>query len=167
MIRDDGRLVVATVLPGDPTPWERQRATVRNGKVIHFTSREQRAAQAHLAEQLRAACRYPETSFDLAVDLTFRRATKARVDIDNLEKQILDAAKDELWKDDAQIVDLHARKILGCGSSASTAISVSRVLRHDPAPTVDNVTELLADLVGDGALERFVDDAGRECYTRV
>jgi Holliday junction resolvase RusA-like endonuclease len=45
---------------------------------------------------------------DLRVRLTFRTKTRQRKDIDNLAKSVLDACNGVVWKDDQQVVDLHA-----------------------------------------------------------
>ena len=50
----------------------------------------------------------------LLMTLDFYRRTRHRVDIDNLEKTVLDAGNGVAWLDDSQIIDLHSRKFLGC-----------------------------------------------------
>jgi Holliday junction resolvase RusA-like endonuclease len=42
-----------------------------------------------------------------------REYPNVRPDLDNFVKAIFDAANEVLWKDDAQVVDLHAFKVYG------------------------------------------------------
>lgn len=50
------------------------------------------------------------------VSITFFRATKHRADLDNMIKSVLDACTAAgLWKDDSQVVEIHAKKYIGVG----------------------------------------------------
>ncbi len=50
----------------------------------------------------------------IIIVLDFYRKNHRRVDLDNLEKTVLDAGNGVVWEDDAQIIDMHSRKFLGC-----------------------------------------------------
>ena len=49
----------------------------------------------------------------ISITLDFYRSTHRRVDLDNLEKTVLDAGGGVVWLDDSQIVEMHSRKVLG------------------------------------------------------
>lgn len=91
---------------GNPRPWSRPRARILGGRIVSYTDAETLRDQERIAWQLR-----PLGSYDgpviLAV-IAYRR-TRQRVDVDNLAKQVLDAAtKSQLWKDDSQVEALAA-----------------------------------------------------------
>ncbi len=50
----------------------------------------------------------------IIIVLNFYRKNRRRVDLDNLEKTVLDAGGGVVWEDDSQIIDMHSRKFLGC-----------------------------------------------------
>lgn len=124
---DDGRLVVLVRIPGDPHPAERPRFARSTGHTYVPTTTTKAVKAVRSA--LREACPLPERNLDLRVWLTFRRAGRARTDVDNLAKTVLDAAKGAVWNDDAQVVELHVRKVVGVGAArAETVVKVERVV---------------------------------------
>ena len=46
--------------------------------------------------------------------LDFYRKNHRRVDLDNLEKTVMDAGTGVVWEDDSQVFDKHGRRFLGC-----------------------------------------------------
>lgn len=121
----DGRLVMRATIPGDPWPAERPRFNRSTGTAYVPSSTTK--AVRELRKVLKSQCPIAETSLDVEVWLTFRRASRVRVDVDNLAKTIMDAATGVVWKDDAQVAALHVVKVLGCRAEASTSIEVARV----------------------------------------
>lgn len=110
----------AVTIPGPPTSWKRARLGEK-GSRARFTPAKMKQAKARARAAIHAARqtldvatgeRWPidET---YAVELAFfrRRIPKARPDLDNLVKLILDAANGVLWADDSQVVHLEAEKI--------------------------------------------------------
>jgi Holliday junction resolvase RusA-like endonuclease len=60
------------------------------------------------------------------VTMEFYCATRHRRDIDNLVKTVLDGFNGVVWKDDAQVMEITARKFLGV-NPARTEIVIARV----------------------------------------
>lgn len=129
----DGRLVVRATIPGDPWPAERPRFNRTTG-TAYVPSDTTKAVRA-LRKALAPLCPIPETSLDVEVWLTFRRATRIGVDVDNLAKTVLDACTGVVWKDDRQVAACHLVKVLGCRGDASTTIEVHRLT----TPEVDRM----------------------------
>ncbi|KKL26395.1 hypothetical protein LCGC14_2395750 [marine sediment metagenome] len=98
-------------LPGDPVPAPRPRFG-QGGTYMpeRYTDYKLGLAWAFKAEMGRKKpMRGP-----LIIVLNFYRKTRGKVDIDNLEKTVLDAGNGVVWEDDSQIVEMHSRKVLGC-----------------------------------------------------
>lgn len=94
-----------------------------NGKVVYYTPKETKAAEAAVAEAWSKA--YGSQKFDdgpLGVALTFTPEgvevsvyrvdwdSKLRGDIDNYAKTVLDGLNKVAWGDDKQIVELRVEK---------------------------------------------------------
>lgn len=101
------------IVPGNPKPKERPRF----GRGRGYTTEATRAAEARVASSftdnmgIRHTIESPVTG-PLRVRLRFFRDSMHRVDIDNLEKLVLDSLNKLAWKDDSQIVSLISSKHL-------------------------------------------------------
>lgn len=101
------------VVPGTPATWK--RAVPHKGRML--TSKRMRAAKERIA--VRAVLAARAAGWDLiadgaiAVDIIAhrRRIATATPDGDNIGKCVLDALNGNVWKDDAQVVDLRVRKV--------------------------------------------------------
>ena len=102
---------------GEPKPKERPRFS--GGRVL--SSKAQKVDQKRLREALAPAF-LKKLDGTVAVACLFYRSTQRHVDIDNLIKQVFDAANGIIWHDDAQVtaciktleVDReHPRTVLG------------------------------------------------------
>jgi Holliday junction resolvase RusA-like endonuclease len=101
------------VIPGEPPSKGRPRATIRNGRIQTYTPAETRKAETRLAWQLK---RLGHHTGPVALALVFYRSTRRRVDLDNLQKAVLDAATTAgTWDDDSQVK------------------AMASLLMHDPA----------------------------------
>lgn len=90
----------------EPKPKERPR--VVNGHT--FTPKATLAFEKEVGFHLRRAMTVKKPSLaEVKVVLILYLSHKRRCDIDNLIKAILDSANGIVWKDDAQVVELHAR----------------------------------------------------------
>jgi len=100
---------VKFIVAGAPVPKQRPRFNTKTGKV--YTPRKTKTAEDHIAWEYRASSGdYPliDDALDLSVAISFFLAKGQRADIDNLTKTVLDALNGIAWKDDAQVVELHA-----------------------------------------------------------
>lgn len=95
----DPESLTLLVVEGEPRSKARPRFS---GKGHAYTPTKQREAEAALSWRFRAAIRDPLDG-NLAVVCLFFRRTHGRVDVDNMLKQVLDAANGICWKDDMQV----------------------------------------------------------------
>lgn len=112
-------------LPWEPVAKARPRVVrARNGRSLTFTPEKTESAEHMLRVLLRQKrAQLFEREAPLSVDATFyvRRPQappkhghpSRRPDIENYAKLLLDAGNGILWVDDAQVVELHARKTYG------------------------------------------------------
>lgn len=96
--------------PGDPAPAPRPRF----GQGGTYMPRRYMGYKEALAWAFKAKVKTPLAG-PLKITLEFHRENHRRVDIDNLEKTVLDAGNGIAWEDDSQFMEMHSRKILGCG----------------------------------------------------
>jgi Holliday junction resolvase RusA-like endonuclease len=86
------------------------------GAVFSFDLKGSRAQGRAFREDavrlIRSSVAKPVTG-RLAVAITLCEPDRRRRDIDNYVKLLFDAANGLLWRDDAQVVDLHANKRYG------------------------------------------------------
>jgi Holliday junction resolvase RusA-like endonuclease len=100
----DPRIVV---IPGEPPSKARPRAQIRHKRTgdayVHtYTPTETIKGEERIAWQLRPLGQHPAGAIALAA--IFYRSTARRVDLDNLQKTLLDAAtKAHTWHDDSQV----------------------------------------------------------------
>ena len=112
-------------LQGEPTTKARPRV-VKSGA---YTPRRTAESEEAIRWQLLAAGCQPDADHLLRIELGFRSSTGQRRDLDNLVKLVLDACNGFVWRDDFQIVDLHAtveRRSINPG----TSIRVTRIGRY-------------------------------------
>lgn len=85
-------------VPGAPVPWPRTGTRPDGG---HYVPTAARDARDVLAARFATI---PTLRGNVALGLFFALATRRRIDVDNLEKLVLDAGNDgALWLDDAQV----------------------------------------------------------------
>ena len=101
------RSISFTIL-GDPVPAPRPRVTEHGT----YMPKEYVAHKDGLGWRFKERVKRPEPG-PLVVTLEFHRKNRRKVDLDNLEKTILDAGNGILWKDDSQIMEMHSKKVLG------------------------------------------------------
>ena len=103
--------IITLTFDGDPIPAPRPRfgqgATYMPPR---YTAYKEALAWAFKAKMGR---RNPMRGSIILV-LYFHRKNHLRVDLDNLEKTVLDAGGGVVWEDDSQIVDMCSSKFLGC-----------------------------------------------------
>lgn len=99
------KLLVSIVLTGEPKSKARPRVGFGRG----YTPQTTRTAETDIGWQLRTVIRRPNETDDLAVTLRFFSGTRRRTDLDNLVKLVLDACNGIVWRDDSQVVQLHAQ----------------------------------------------------------
>ena len=97
------------VIPGNPRPKGRPRFTTGPGHA--YTDGATQAAEESIRWQLRSLRGEKYTGL-LSVSLHFYRDNHRRVDIDNLQKLVLDACNGYLWDDDSQIAILFSAKLV-------------------------------------------------------
>lgn len=90
----------------EPYPWPRSRIS-RSGRL--YLPRPYLAYRDLVAMHLRAGYRGEPELGPVRLVLGFYRSTKRKADVDNLAKTILDAGTAIVWKDDSQILELHAQ----------------------------------------------------------
>ena len=101
--------------PGEPVAKQRPRVT-RGGASgpRTYTPNKTLIAERQVAWTFRHF--YPsvlvDDDHDFKVTLEFYIGSKRRIDIDNLVKTILDGLNGVVWKDDSQVTDLRAQKVL-------------------------------------------------------
>lgn len=96
---------VELTIAGNPYSKARPRVTSRGT----YTPAAQKANADALAWDIRIACQHRPFTGNVAVDLTFYRRNRQRIDLDNLIKQVLDAANGVAWLDDSQVTAITAK----------------------------------------------------------
>lgn len=87
------------LIEGEP----RSKARPRFSKSGHaYNSQKQRDHELRLKQQMQIA-RPSKIEGNIAIACIFYRSSKGRIDIDNLLKQVLDAATGIIWTDDMQV----------------------------------------------------------------
>lgn len=95
----DASELVTLSIPGEPRPKERPRF----GKGRVFSSKSQKDDQDRLRGYFAEAFGRWPIGGTVAVACLFYRSSQRHVDIDNLVKQVFDAANGIIWHDDAQV----------------------------------------------------------------
>lgn len=114
-------------VPGEPATKQRPRFRKETGHT--YTPERTISAESHVKASAYSQMGQPLLEGPLIVELTFfesvpkswsakRRAgalsgrdyPTSRIDIDNMCKLVLDALNGVLWRDDKQVVDLHAKR---------------------------------------------------------
>ena len=104
--------LVTIVVPGEPKSKARPRFTTRNGKVIAYTPKDTKTAEARYRiaylQEMRRINRDKEGAY--AVHADFYNSTYQRRDVDNLLKAVLDGLNKIAWDDDTQVIEVIGRK---------------------------------------------------------
>lgn len=95
----DPSALTLVVVDGEPRSKARPRFA-GNGHV--YSDRKQVEHEAKLSWHMKRAVREPMRG-NVAVACIFYRSTLGRIDVDNMVKQVLDAANDICWEDDYQV----------------------------------------------------------------
>ena len=93
------------LVPGNPLPKQRPRMG-KGGRFYSPSTQEEKRIAGHLQAQMG---RNEPCGSDIAVTVRFYRANRRRADLDNLLKNLLDAANGVVWDDDWQIKQIQAR----------------------------------------------------------
>lgn len=117
--------VASFTVHGEPIPKARPRAKAGQRP---FTPKKVVIAERNVLAAFRLA--YPDWETlpgesRLRLDVVFHRATRRRVDVDNLVKVVTDALNQHAFVDDEQIEELHARRVYGAGDQARTVVRLS------------------------------------------
>jgi len=95
--------LITIVIPGEPRSKARPRFS---GKGHVYSDAKQVAHAKLLGWHFLKACPKPLIG-GVAVTAVFYRSNSQRIDVDNMTKQILDAANGLLWRDDYQVIGLY------------------------------------------------------------
>ena len=111
---------IAFIVDGHPIPKARARVILQPGRRAHaFTPRSTKEWEAtiSLSAKLAMALEGYRQPFlgPVAVEVAFYRKDHTRADLDNFAKSVLDPLNGVVWKDDAQVVELHSYKRLDAG----------------------------------------------------
>ncbi len=129
-------------IPGDPVAKGRARATVRNGRVEHYTPAKTSAYETVVGLFARKAMRGREVyTGALALKVVFRLEVPAsysnkrraacldqiefpakKPDLDNLVKAVKDGCNGILWRDDSQVVALMAVKVYAVNAGVDVTL---------------------------------------------
>jgi crossover junction endodeoxyribonuclease RusA len=95
--------VLEVLLPGKPKGKDRPRS----GQGRIYTPEATSAAEEAIRWDLKAAGAKPFIGVDVHVELMFFLPDRRAVDMDNLEKLVLDACNGFAYHDDSQVVEKH------------------------------------------------------------
>lgn len=117
--RGESRAVLFTVL-GEPMVKARPRVT-RTGHT--YTPKTTVEAEKRVREAFEATGCEPFSNA-VGVELAFFQGTRARKDIDNMEKLVLDALNGSAWVDDVQVSVILARRVFTVKDRARTVVRI-------------------------------------------
>jgi crossover junction endodeoxyribonuclease RusA len=106
-------LVCSVVIPGEPVGKGRPRL----GKGRTYTPAQTEAAEVEVGwrTKLQLPSGYEvDDEHEFVLDARFELGNKRRRDVDNLVKLVMDALNEIVWKDDSQVVEVHAVLERGC-----------------------------------------------------
>lgn len=66
-------------------------------------------------DQFFETVKYEMLEGDIILNVEFECKSKRKRDLDNLLKALIDSLEGRLFENDSQIVEIHAKKIIGCG----------------------------------------------------
>lgn len=117
-----GLVVAQFTVGGEPV----SKARARVGKHGTYTPEKTAAAEEKIGWEFRRAVgpHEPDAEHLYAVTAAFYSATRRRRDVDNMLKLVLDAMNKVAWKDDAQVVEIAARKAICVAGDARTEITL-------------------------------------------
>ena len=131
--------MISLDLYGDPVPKKRARTFNHHGKIVTWDSQDK--LKEGYKWQVRAQYREEPITSPVILDIVFlmpipkstskvkQRAMlngtlhhMCRPDVDNLQKFVLDVLNDVVLKDDAQVVEIHAKKVYS--SKSGTVVRI-------------------------------------------
>ena len=120
MVRQGPSKAVLFTVEGEPMSKSRARVT-RTGHA--YTPKATVDAERRVRETFGAtACE--AFSVPVGVELAFYQGTRARKDIDNMTKLVLDALNGVAWADDVQVSMLLARRVYTVKDEARTIVRI-------------------------------------------
>lgn len=102
---------VALVLYGAPVPKGRPRAQPGGGRSYTPAETEQAEDTWRLAIRVTHRGLRPDVASPFSLSVTFYLPDRRRRDIDNLLKLVMDAANAVVYRDDSQVVEVHAKMV--------------------------------------------------------
>lgn len=115
--------MITFFVPGNPIPKQSYRAVKGGGYTDPRVTAWQNEVTRHAVNAMQDAAKM---AGEVIVHIDFFRSTRARVDLDNLSKGVLDGAKGIVFGDDSAVIELHLRKFIdrehpGCKVSVREA----------------------------------------------
>jgi Holliday junction resolvase RusA-like endonuclease len=104
---DPKDMVVSVTYSGQPLPKERPRFSAKGWAYTGQRTRYYERALS-LLFKVQVGPGKVDSRSAFAVACRFFRSDRARVDVDNLLKSVLDAANGVVWADDSQVVEVRA-----------------------------------------------------------
>jgi Holliday junction resolvase RusA-like endonuclease len=120
MVRQEPSKAVLFTVEGEPMSKARARVT-RSGH--SYTPKGTVDAEKRVREAFEATGCDP-FSVPVGVELAFFQGTRARKDIDNMAKLVMDALNNSAWSDDVQVSVLLARRVYVTKDRARTEIRI-------------------------------------------
>jgi crossover junction endodeoxyribonuclease RusA len=107
-------VILTITVSGDPIPTARARFVRHAGVGVVYTPKTSKDYQKKISLAVRGATPARGLLGPFRVSAAFHRATRRRVDIDNLFKSVLDGiTRSGLWEDDSQVHWIEASLRLG------------------------------------------------------
>lgn len=112
MTMEQDALFITLTVPGEPKSKARPRYTTRAGKVVAYTPKDTRTAEARYRTAYLEQTKRINTDKlgAYAVHADFYNGNYQRRDVDNMLKAVLDGLNRVAWDDDAQVVEVIGRK---------------------------------------------------------
>jgi Holliday junction resolvase RusA-like endonuclease len=120
MIRQGESAAVLFTVPGEPMVKARPRMT-RTGHT--YTPKTTVEAEKRVRESFEATS-HDGFSNAVGVELAFFQGTRARKDVDNMVKLVLDALNGVAWADDVQVNVVLARRVYTLKDRARTMVRI-------------------------------------------
>ena len=119
---------VRFAVPGPPMPKERARVVLRRDRAHASTPKRTASWERTVATYaLEARQRAPAWSLAARYAVEIHAYRAGRFDLDNVIKSAHDGCTGILWKDDAQVVEIHAHREEGDGEGERLVMMVAPV----------------------------------------
>lgn len=158
VVQDIPTEIAVVTIPGAPQALERARGTIRTRFtpkgpkqfVKNYTPKRSRQAELTLADEFAQVSPRPFCYSNIALACVFFRPDRRILDLDNLQKLVMDAGtKASLWQDDSQVtatvarLELDAatpRTVIGlCRMTSTLDRTIPQKDRRDPAAALHQV----------------------------